>query len=147
MKQRLLAVLALAAIAGSAYAVLPGGAATGPATIRITDFQTLYKRLGRGIGSREIEYARLYNRGPNRHVIGHEVMVCTYIGRTERTCEMTVVLPKGTLVVAGLLRSRLLYELAIVGGTGLYDNARGTLTATLIGISPRQDLLLFRLSG
>ena len=60
---------------------------------------------------------------------------------------MTVTLPKGSLVVSGLLSSRLLYELAIVGGTGLYDNARGTLTATVIGLHPRRDLLLFRLTG
>ena len=31
------------------------------------------------------------------------------------------------------------------GGTGLYDNARGTLTATYLGGSPSKEFLLFRL--
>ena len=31
---------------------------------------------------------------------------------------------------SGLINSRLLYTAAITGGTGLYDNARGTLTVT-----------------
>ena len=35
----------------------------------------------------------------------------------------------------------------ITGGTGLYDNARGTLTVTAKGLKPRRELLLFRLSG
>ena len=56
-------------------------------------------------------------------------------------------LPKGSLVVTGAIESRLLYEIAIVGGTGLYDNARGTLTVTSTHIKPRREVLVFRLTG
>jgi hypothetical protein len=45
------------------------------------------------------------------------------------------------------VQSRLFYTAAITGGTGLYDNARGTLTVTATRLSPRREILLFRLSG
>jgi hypothetical protein len=51
------------------------------------------------------------------------------------------------ILTAGVLNTRLLYTAAITGGTGLYDNARGTLTVTAKGLKPRRELLLFRLSG
>ena len=57
-------------------------------------------------------------------------------------------LPRGSLVVSGSIQSRLLYDIAVVGGTGLYDNARGTLTVTSTGLRPlRREVLLFRLTG
>ena len=45
-------------------------------------------------------------------------------------CRGTYVLPKGELVVGGSILYRQFYDLAVLGGTGLYDNARGTLTVT-----------------
>ena len=65
----------------------------------------------------------------------------------DRTCTGTYILPKGTLVVTGTLQSRLLYEIPIVGGTGLFDNARGTLTVTASHLRPRHEVLVFRLVG
>jgi hypothetical protein len=41
----------------------------------------------------------------------------------------------------------LFYTQSIVGGTGLFDNARGTLTVTAKTLSPRREILLFRLTG
>jgi len=37
------------------------------------------------------------------------------------------------------------HELAVIGGTGLYDNVRGTVTSTLLSRNPERDLLVFRL--
>ena len=37
--------------------------------------------------------------------------------------------------------------IGIVGGTGLYDNARGTLTVTATHLRPRHEVLIFRLVG
>ena len=48
-------------------------------------------------------------------------------------------------MVGGVIGSRLFYELAVLGGTGLYNNVRGTMTATNLGGSPAQEFLLFRL--
>jgi hypothetical protein len=33
-----------------------------------------------------------------------------------------------------------------VGGTGIYENVGGTLTATFLGANPVRQLLLFRLT-
>jgi hypothetical protein len=37
--------------------------------------------------------------------------------------------------------------MAVLGGTGLYDNARGTLTGTRIRVNPRGELVIVRLIG
>jgi hypothetical protein len=56
-------------------------------------------------------------------------------------------MPKGKIVVGGTMRYRQFYELAVLGGTGLYDNARGTVTVTRIGRKPARRILFFRLVG
>jgi hypothetical protein len=139
------AALLLVAAVGSSGAV--GSASTGPATIRITDRQVMDVYLGTGVGEREVVRTTLYDRSGSRKAIGQAAMLCTYFSKRLRSCTITFALPKGTLVASGLLSTRLIYELAIVGGTGLYDNARGTLTTTVIRLRPRRDLLLFRLTG
>lgn len=136
------ALLAAGAICGGTAA---GSASTGPATIRITDRQVLDKQLGDGVGAREVVRTILYK--PGTRSIGQSALLCTYITPRLRSCTGTFSLPRGSIVVSGLLSTRLLYELAIVGGTGLYDNARGTFTNTVLKLRPRRDLLLFRLTG
>jgi hypothetical protein len=138
-------LLACTAAIGGAWLTGRGSAATGPATIRLTDRQTSYRHLGQGAGSREIIGGSLYSSSGHR--VGHEAGVCTYLDSKSRLCHMVFTLPRGSLVVDGELSSRLLFELAIVGGTDLYDNARGTLTSTSLGLKPRRDVLLFRLTG
>ena len=39
------------------------------------------------------------------------------------------------------------YDLAVLGGTGLYDNARGTMTVTRTARKPVRDMIVFRLVG
>jgi len=140
----LLACAAALAAAG-AWQATRGSAQTGPATIRVTDRQMSYKRLGRGVGAREIIGAALYSSSGHR--IGTEDAICTYLDAKSRLCHMVFTLPRGEIVTEGKLTSRLLYELAIVGGTELYDNARGTLISTSLGLRPRRDVLIFRLVG
>ena len=125
--------------------------ATGPAQVRITDIQTTYRvsRPANGgiAGSVETIVQRLYNPSLSQKSIGRSVMACTFINARNRTCVATYVLPKGTLVTTGALQTRLFYEIPIVGGTGLFDNARGTLTVTATHLRPRREVLLFRLVG
>jgi hypothetical protein len=140
-------LLVLAAIEGWSSA-----AGTGPATIRITDRQTGYTRVDtgrRGIspGDTEVISYRLFNRRISRTPIGLARFVCTYTVGAVRTCTGTVFLPKGQLVVGGSIRFRSFYELAVLGGTRLYDNARGTMTAIRTTRKPRREILLFRLTG
>lgn len=126
--------------------------ATGPAQIRITDVETSYARVpsaNGGIpGSVEVIKQRLYNPALSRSPIGSASLLCTFLDARARTCIGTYALPRGTLVVTGAIPSRLLYEIPIVGGTGLFDNARGTLTVTSTDLRPRRrEVLVFRLSG
>jgi hypothetical protein len=141
------AALALGAATSGAWA----GASTGPAQIRITDLETqdriIHPADGSMVGSIEIVRQRLYNPSITNAPIGRADIVCTFLDRRVRTCTGTYVLPKGTLVVTGAIQTRLLYEISIVGGTGLFNNARGTLTVTSTHLRPRREVLLFRLAG
>ena len=130
----------------------PGAAAsTGPATIRITDKEISVARVDVGRrskspGDMEIIRQQLFDRQQNR--IGRAELVCTFVdGRRARVCRGTYFLPKGKLVVGGSLSYRQFYDLAVLGGTGLYDNARGSVTVTRLGRRPVRDRVVFRLVG
>ena len=128
------------------------GAATGPATIRITSRETSRVRVdlgrtGRGLGDMEIVRQNLFNKRIRTKPIGHSEFVCTFTTATTRACTATMFLPKGRLVAGGSIQYNDLYELAVLGGTRLYDNARGTLTVIRTTRRPRRHILVFRLSG
>jgi hypothetical protein len=144
----LFTVLAAAAAAGGRAAT----AVTGPAQIPISGQQVSYTRVDVGRrstspGDTEIIGYRLFNRRVTSRAIGHADLICTFTNGRSRVCRGTYFLPKGRLVVGGSITFRQLYELAVLGGTGLYDNARGTMTATRINRKPRREFLLFRLVG
>ena len=128
-------------------------AATGPATIRITDVQDTVVRVdvgakGKSPGDMEIIRQRLYNQRVTERSIGRSELVCTFMDRRRaRVCRGTYFLPKGRIVVGGSLLYRQFYELAVLGGTGLFDNARGTVVVTRTGIRPVRDRIVFRLVG
>jgi hypothetical protein len=146
-------------LVGAAVGVLAAGpgmsrseAGTGPATIRINDLQLALTRVdigtrGTSPGDVEVTRVRLSQRGTGT-VLGRGELICTFAdGIRSRVCRGTYILPRGKLVVGGSLLYRRFYELAVVGGTGLYDNARGTLTVTRTHTGPVRDLLVFRLVG
>jgi len=125
-------------------------ALTGPGTIRVTD--KLVKEIhvdgghrGHGAGDLDFYRGQLFNKGITPTAIGHSDITCTNTGTGSSNCTGTYFLPKGKIMVGGVIGSRLFFELAVIGGTGLYDNARGTLTATYLGGSPSKEFLLFRL--
>ena len=65
-------------------------------------------------------------------------------------CTGTAVFPDGQIAVIGEFPpSDADASYAVVGGTGLYDNARGTLTIIRTTQAPRpiRELLYFRLAG
>ena len=126
-------------------------AATGPATIRITNREVNVSRVdvgrrGKSPGDMEIIRQRLYDR--TSRLIGRAELMCTFVdSRRSRICRGTYFMPKGKLVVGGSLQYRQFYDLAVTGGTGLYDNARGSVTVTRMGRRPVRDLVVFRLVG
>ena len=127
-------------------------AGTGKATIRINEHVLAATRIEMGPpgvspGDQEIIRARLLERGTG-NTIGRSELLCTFVdsGRS-RSCRGTYILPKGKIVVGGSLLYRQFYELAVLGGTGLYDNARGTLTVTRTCNKPVRNVVVFRLVG
>jgi len=137
--------LALVTTAGAAVAL------TGPGSIRVTDRQVKHIHVdgglgGKGAGDQDFYRQLLYNRGITTEPIGHSDLMCTNTGTGSANCAGTYFLPKGKLMVAGVLAQRFFYELAVIGGTGFYQDARGTLTGTRLGGAPRHEFLLFRLS-
>src|SRR3954451_17589162 len=120
-------VLTAVAAASVIVAARAAGGATGPAEIRITDIESQHSitrpHSGTAAGTVETLAQRLYNPSLSRKPIGSATIVCTWVDTRDRSCVSTYSLPKGSLVTVGAVRTRLLYEQPIVGGTGLYDNA------------------------
>ena len=155
LKTERLALLLAGLGAGLLLAIPSGrsaGAVLGPATIRITDQEVSSKRVdigerGRSPGDMQIMRHLLFNQRLSKRSIGHVEVVCTFIVGNSRSCRGTYFLPRGKLVVGGSLIFPQFYELAVLGGTGLYDNARGSLTVTRTARSPNRSIVLFRLVG
>lgn len=126
-------------------------AGTGPATIRIYDRQLQLTRVdigARGTSPGDVEVVRVRLLERSGGTIGRGELVCTFADSVRsRVCRGTYILPRGKLVVGGSILFRRFYELAVLGGTGLYDNARGTLTVTRTDRAPVRDLVVFRLVG
>ena len=149
--------LLVGALAGALLAAAPwedtSGAGTGPATIRVTDRELSVVRVDVGRrrtspGDMEIIRHRLFDRTGQPNVIGRAELVCTFVdARRSRSCRGTYILPRGKIMVAGPLQYRQFYVLAVTGGTGLYDNARGTLSVTRTARRPVRDLVVVRLTG
>ena len=155
MKHRFGWLAAGAAIGVLATVPWQGGleAATGPATIRITDREVQVTRIdvgahGTSPGDTEIIRQLLFNLRLSSTPIGHSELVCTFVdSKRMRVCRGTYVLPRGKVVVGGSLDYRQFYDLAVLGGTGLYDNARGSVTVTRTHRRPVRNLVVMRLVG
>ena len=148
---RLAAVAAVSAFAAIALTFRDASAEVAPALIRIAATERQYARVdigrrGRSPGDMEVIKQLLHNRRITPRAIGHAETVCTFGFDTTRNCRTTYFLPRGSLMVGGSFRFRQIYEVAILGGTGFYRDARGTLTATRIRRSPRREFLVFRLT-
>jgi len=144
------ALLVTAGLAAMGIMAWASPAQTGPALIRITSTQKQYVRIDAApgtAGDMELIRQQLYNKKITKKPIGRAELLCTFTFGTQRACRATYFLPEGKLVVGGSITNREIYELAILGGTGLYNNARGTFTAIRTAKSPRKEFLIFRLAG
>jgi allene oxide cyclase len=121
-------------------------------TISITDRQVSAQHIdqgspGKSAGDLEISWQALYNQRVTRRAIGHSQLVCTLLTLRSRQCSATYFFPRGKLIVDGVIASRLLYELPVTGGTGIYVGARGSLLVTRASEQPLREILQFRLLG
>ena len=122
-----------------------------PGTVRITDSELRHVHVdvgtdGRSIGDLDVYTVLLYNKAIRAKPIGRATMTCTLVGVSGQSCTATYFLPRGAIVTQGVIASRFIYELAVVGGTGLYSNVRGTLTVTSLNRKSSRELLVFRLN-
>jgi hypothetical protein len=130
--------------------VSAGRTLASPGSIRITDRLVARTHVDggkRGPGAGDLDFYRqlLFNKGISVDPIGHSDLTCINTGTGSENCSGTYFLPKGKIMVGGVIASRLFFELAVIGGTGLYDNVRGTLTVTFMGGLPAREFLIFRL--
>jgi hypothetical protein len=140
-----------AAIAAAALMVPSAPALNKPGAVTISAATKAHTYIdagvhGRSPGDVDIYRLVLYNKRIQAKPLGHGEMVCTTVTGSTQSCDATYFLPRGELVVAGVISSRLIYVLAVVGGTDLYNNVRGTLTVTSLRRAPARDLLVFRLT-
>jgi hypothetical protein len=150
-------LLLAGAAAASAVFAFAGSGLDHPGVIRITNRELGRESVDLGVPGRSaadvlVLTQFLYNRHITPKPIGHEEAMCTYLGRGgilgdgSRQCNITFYLPRGRLFVSGTVHSLLFYSLPVVGGTGIYDNVRGTLTVTFLRSGPTRQLLFFRLT-
>jgi hypothetical protein len=149
MKRTLVCALTGAVVLGGTAAAAPR--LTAPGTIRITSREVANTRVdvgkvGLSPGDMDIIREQLFNTRITPKAIGHAEIVCTYTVKTSRSCQGTFFLPQGKIVVGGPIYFPQLYELAVIGGTGLYDNVRGSVTVTTTSSKPRREVVIFRLT-
>jgi len=118
---------------------------SGPGTIRVTttmDKHTHVDLGAKGPGAGDVDFYRehIYNKRITPRPIGHSDVTCTSTGSGSTSCLGTYLLPKGKIVVGGVIASHRAFVLAVLGGTGLYDNVRGSLTVHPITKSEAEAL-------
>ena len=143
-------VVTAAVVAAAATSALGAHALDQPGTIKVTD--RLVKHIHvRGpdkhtrAGALDFYRQQLFNKGITPTPIGHSDFTCINTGTGSQNCTGTYFLPTGKIMVGGVIASRLFYELAVLGGTGVYDNVRGSVVATYLGGIPSREFLVFRL--
>ena len=60
--------------------------------------------------------------------VGTDHGVCIVLVPGQSQCDSTLALPKGQIVTHGLQGAKSGFDLAVIGGTGAYSGARGTMT-------------------
>ena len=141
----------------AASGVIAGSDLEKPGVVRVTAREVSRSssdigELGNSTGDIVVRAKLLYNTRITQRAIGHEELICTYLGHGavlgggSRNCVSTVFLPQGKIVSQGAVHNLLIYEIPVIGGTGIYNNVGGTLTVTFLGGRPTRQFLLFRLT-
>jgi hypothetical protein len=142
---------ALGAVLVAALAIPGAQALDRPGVVTVTAVGSRHTHVdlgpkGKSVGDQDQYSSLVYNKRVTPTAIGRGSMLCTTVSSSNQSCSATYFLPKGEIVVQGVIGSRLIYALPVVGGTGLYDNVRGTLTVTSLRRAPSvRELLVFRL--
>jgi hypothetical protein len=114
----------------------------GRATIEVTSGR-IYAESRPGL--LQVSRSQIFDRGG--HLIGSRTLLCWVVVSIRSECRGTFQFPRGNIIVGGVRSSRRSYVLAVLGGTGLYDNARGSLSINQIGDDPKRDRVFIQLVG
>jgi len=118
-------------------AVVSGGAASSSAASPAVSFLRFYERPGRMTTVDKVPRGKMgdvflysnpiFDRQGTR--VGTDQGVCTMLNARQSQCNATLTLPKGQIVTLGLHgpEPEKKYEAAVIGGTGAYAAARGSL--------------------
>jgi hypothetical protein len=87
-------------------------------------------------GDMLVKDSPVYDAGDDRR-IGHSPISCVFVDpESAPRCNAEVVLERGTIALQGVL-DQPRFVFAIVGGTGMFANARGEARARLLGTTDR----------
>lgn len=125
------------------------GALNRPGDVRITS-KALYSRA---TSAGTVTVYLLYNRALTPHPIGNAQLLCVDLGaevgplpRQAKYCFGNYAIGRSTLNVHGVARRSLYFQLAVVGGTGVYNNVGGTATIIRYASRPIRERLVFQLT-
>lgn len=133
MKYVTAVLLALLLVSPAQSLTAAGGAVTIQAQVTRTD-----EHDGRIVTTKQLKDRK-------SKTIGWGNTVCWELGNGSAQCVGTFVLPRGKINVAGTRHNQNYFVLSIVGGTGLYVAAGGTLIANTFALHPRRERLVFLL--
>lgn len=137
-KLTMLVAVAAAALVGLAGSPTSAGSVRG-AVVITAQIQNREERDGMKVAVKTL-------KDKHGDTIGWGNTVCFDLGISSVQCVGTFVLPKGKIMVAGTRHSQQYFVFAIVGGTGIYTGAGGTLVGNLISEFPRTERLVFELA-
>ena len=126
----------LAVLVGAGSLAAAAGGTREDTTFRLTAVRTSTIPVDVGqpgtSGGDEFIYGWRLANARNTATVGDANDVCTVLSSTgvAMHCVSTITLRAGTIELAGDVTSRATFTVAITGGTGAYDEARGQLVAS-----------------
>ena len=102
---------------------------TGPRGIaRFREQDISFASLGTFQGATEVWRTRVFLLS-KAQTVGYGAIACVHVTASIRECWGTYTLPRGLIRVAGQIMNRRSFKVFVVGGSGIYAHAEGTLAA------------------
>jgi hypothetical protein len=120
------AVLLLVFVGASGLIALLPGSSEAQGVARFRSVQISRATQGSGAASVEAWRTRVLLQYQNK-TVGTGAWACVYVDKSTsvRECQATYILPRGRIQLAGEILSSASYQMTIVGGTGVYNDAGG----------------------
>jgi hypothetical protein len=95
-----------------------------PGTAHVIDNAPKGKKAG--LGDFVLYASPVFDRHGKQ--VGTDHAVCVILSAAQSQCDSTLLLPKGQLLTRGIFGKNAGSQVAVIGGTGAYAAARGTMT-------------------